>query len=161
GTVTVLAGCPPPPPPPAPITTSDYSVTRVGNASIAPGTTLVPGSQCDECTTSIALPFTYYLYGQPYTSAILGSNGTMAFTSNSNNFGNVCLPRTTFSNAIFPHWDDLDTRAIVDPGLGIYTSVSGSAPDRIFNVEWRACRYAGGVCGGDVNVEIQLYEGQG
>src|SRR5439155_9081841 len=38
-----------------------------------------------------------------------------------------------------------------------YTSVSGSAPNRIFNIEWRAT-YAG--AGGSANFEARLYEGQ-
>ena len=31
----------------------------VRGATIMPGTSLVPGSQCDECVMTIALPFTY------------------------------------------------------------------------------------------------------
>src|SRR5436189_4664502 len=38
--------------------------------------------------------------------------------------------------------------------------MSGSAPNRIFNIEWRACLYNAGVCGGDVGFEARLYEGQ-
>src|SRR5205823_954403 len=68
------------------------------------------------------------------------------------------------SYAIFAHWSDLTTDATngglqqcIDIGCGIYTSVSGSAPNRIFNVEWRTVSL-------DwlrpVNFEIRLYEGQ-
>ena len=45
--------------------------------------------------------------------------------------------------------------------LGIYTSVTGTQPNRTFNIEWRACRYGGGTsCGGNVNFEVRLYEGR-
>ena len=41
---------------------------------------------------------------------------------------------------------------------GIFTSVSGSAPNRIFNIEWRASRI--GNAAGSLNFEIRLYEDQ-
>src|SRR5204862_486733 len=43
---------------------------------------------------------------------------------------------------------------------GVFVSVSGSDPNQIFNIEWRACLYSGGGCGGDVNFEVRLYQGQ-
>jgi hypothetical protein len=60
---------------------------------------------------------------------------------------------------MMPHWDNLDMRGTISPSLGIYTSLSGSAPNRIFNIEWRACLFNGGTCGGEVNFEVRLYEG--
>lgn len=45
-------------------------------------------------------------------------------------------------------------------GCGVFTSVSGSAPNRVFNVEWRAVRYSNPTQ--PVNFEVRLYEnGQG
>src|SRR5439155_24519857 len=65
-----------------------------------------------------------------------------------------------FDYALLAHWADVRTDMTGTVPSGIYTSVSGSAPNRIFNIEWRACWYGGGSCGGDVNVEARLYEGQ-
>ena len=42
-------------------------------------------------------------------------------------------------------------------GFGIFTSVSGNAPNRIFNIEWRAQYFPGS---GSANFELRLYEGQ-
>ena len=42
-------------------------------------------------------------------------------------------------------------------GFGIFTSVSGTAPNRIFNIEWRAQYFPGS---GTANFELRLYEGQ-
>ena len=45
--------------------------------------------------------------------------------------------------AIMPHWDDLRTDqqpgCAAFPGgtCGIFTSVTGTPPNRIFNIEWR------------------------
>jgi hypothetical protein len=148
-----------PTPPPSCGSDADYIITQSTGAIIDPGTTLVPGSQCNQpCTSTITLPFPYRFYGQIFTQIIVGENGTMAFTANPNTANNTCLPRTIYENAIMPHWDDLDTRASVDPDLGIYVSTRGSPPSRIFNIEWRACRYGAGACDGRVNFEVRLFE---
>src|SRR5437763_1757722 len=72
-----------------------------------------------------------------------------------------CLPNPNFYNAILAEWSDLlMTASVCGPNCGIYTSVSGSAPNRIFNIEWRACLTQGTGCGGQVDFEVRLYEGQ-
>ena len=45
----------------------------------------------------------------------------------------------------------------MNSGFGIFTSVSGTAPNRIFNIEWRAQYFPGS---GSANFELRLYEGQ-
>src|SRR5207249_562209 len=65
---------------------------------------------------------------------------------------NSCLPFAGFNYAILPHWDDLLTNGV---GEGIFTSISGDAPNRIFNIEWRA-HYIDG--SGSINFEVRLYE---
>jgi plastocyanin len=141
--VTVIpAGTPIPTNTPAPVTPSptpctlDYSVTQQSGVQMVPGVNDI-GNHCDNCTTSVGLPFSFKLYEQTYTSAIVGSNGTIGFVSNTNPITNTCFPNPQLNYAIMPHWDDLTTNG---PGLGVFTSVSGNAPNRIFNIEWRAAR---------------------
>jgi hypothetical protein len=55
---------------------------------------------------------------------------------------------------IYPYWTDL---YLVNSGFGIFTSISGTAPNRIFNIEWRSQYYPGS---GSANFELRLYEGQ-
>jgi hypothetical protein len=43
-------------------------------------------------------------------------------------------------------------------GDGIYTSISGTAPHRIFNIEWRGCHNVDGECGDRVDFEVRLSE---
>src|SRR5207302_389332 len=156
----------------------DYSVYPSTGATIVTGTTLVAFSQCYSCAAGIALPFAYNFYGQPYTALNASSNGNLQFSSSypGNNPGskvqspkskvlspeNVCLPSSLFNDAILAHWDDLDTRTSITSTFtpGIYTLLSGTAPNRSFYIEWRACLYANGGCGGKVNFEVRLYEGQ-
>ena len=130
-----------------------YAITQIG-ASIVPGTSDI-GNHCDDCSTSVALPFSYTLYDQSFTTVNLSSNGTASFNNGAAPFTNECLPSTSFPTyTIFAYWDDLYT---LNSGYGIFTSISGTAPNRIFNIEWRNQYYPGS---GTANFELRLYEGQ-
>src|SRR3954451_10024895 len=142
GTYTV-EGCPP---------SNHYDIAQIGG-SIVPGTTDI-GNHGDDTVTTIPLPFSYSLYDQTFTSVNLSSNGNAQFTTTDTAFTNQCLPWTTHNYTIFPYWDDL---YLVNSGFGIFTSVSGTAPNRIFNIEWRAQYFPGS---GSANFELRLYEGQ-
>jgi hypothetical protein len=131
----------------------DYAITPSSGASIVAGTTDV-GNHGDDVTTNIALPFSYQFYGTTFTSANVSSNGNIQFVSNNNAFTNACLPTAAFNMAILAHWDDLRTDGV---GGGIFTSISGSAPNRIFNIEWRTIYFGTTLV---ANFEARLYEGQ-
>ena len=143
--------------------TPDYTFTP-GTGTIVPGTAEICNFHCDDCTTSILLPFTYQLYGQSFTGANLSSNGNLQFVSNSAFSTNSCMPTSFYNYPILPHWSDLRTDA--NPGCstypggncGIFTSVSGTAPNRIFNIEWRTVYYDAPTS--RANFEVRLYEGQ-
>ena len=128
-----------------------YAVSTATGSSIVPGTTDT-GNSCDDCTTAIALPFGYQLYDQTFTTANVSSNGNVQFVSNSARSANTCLPALDFDYTIFAQWGDLVTNCFE---CGIFTSVSGTAPNRIFNIEWRAMFFEGL----PVNFELRLYEG--
>ncbi|MBF6612349.1 MAG: S-layer homology domain-containing protein [Chloroflexi bacterium] len=137
-------------------TGSNYAIAT-STATIVPGTTDT-GSSCDDCDTSIALPFSYKLYGQTYTTVNASSNGRLDFPSDYEPaFSNVCLPASGFDYTIFPYWDDQRTDNFNGTGEGIFTSVSGTAPNRIFNIEWRTELYSTGT---PLNYEVRLYEDQ-
>ena len=130
-----------------------------GTATIVPGTNLVPGSQCNDCTAIVNFPFRARLYDGVFSSARVGSNGTLGYLGNVNPSTNNCLPSSAFNYAILPHWDDLDTssRTACNGPCGIYTSISGAASSRIFNIEWRATLRGGSRF---VNFEVRVYENQ-
>jgi hypothetical protein len=150
---------PTPTPTPGPC---QYTIDQIGG-SIVPGTTDI-GNHCDDCFTTIALPFTFTLYDTPYTSINLSSNGNAQFTTTDADYTNVCLPWTSHNYTIFPYWDDTRTdqfsgcSVFPDGTCGIYTSVSGTAPNRIFNIEWRTVYYDD--TSQQANFELRLYEGQ-
>jgi cell division septation protein DedD len=150
-----VQGCPP---------ADHYTISQIGG-SIVPGTTDT-GNHIDDGTTPVTLPFSYTLYDQTYTVANVDSNGTLQFVNPSSIFTNSCLPDTSGRTYIvYPYWDDLETVASLPgcasfPGAtcGIFTSISGVAPNRIFNIEWRATYFAN--TSGQANFEVRLYEGQ-
>ena len=138
-----VEGCPP---------SDHYMIAQIGG-SIVPGTTDI-GNHGDDTVVTIALPFSYTLYDQTFTSINLSSNGNAQFVTTDTTFTNQCLPWTTHNYTIFPYWDDL---YLVNSPSGIFTSISGTAPNRIFNIEWRAQYFPGS---GTANLELRLYEGQ-
>ena len=139
-----------------------YSTLGIGGEPIVPGTADI-GNHCDDCTTTVALPFPVRIYGLgPFTAVNVSSNGTAQFLSNISPSANICLPSPSHDTTIFAHWDDLRTDAqpgcSVFPGAtcGIFTSVSGVAPNRIFNIEWRAVYAA--TPASIANFEVRLFE---
>ncbi len=130
---------------------TQYPITQ-STGTIVPGVTDV-GNHGDDDVTIITLPFTVQLYGTSYTSAALSSNGNIQFTTASNSYSNTCLPASGLGVAILAHWDDLHTNR--NTSEGIFTSVTGSAPNRVLNVEWRAEYYSGGTA---ANFEVRLFE---
>ncbi|MDQ2806871.1 MAG: S-layer homology domain-containing protein [Chloroflexota bacterium] len=129
----------------------------VYNYTVSEGTpisgTLDIGNHCDDCNTLVALPFPISLYGQSFASAFVGSNGVFEFTTNDISYINSCLPAPLFDHIILPYWDDLYT---TNPNYGIFTAVTGVAPQRTFIVEWRAQRLADSL---PVNFELLFPEG--
>jgi hypothetical protein len=124
-------------------------------ATVVPGTDRVPGSVCNSCTVQVNLPFSYSFYGTPYSQVNVSNKGVLQFASNSSNGSDTCLPATEFNDAIFAYWDDHNTN--INDTMGIFTSTTGTAPNRIFNIEWRSGYIANDVCS---RFEVRLYEGE-
>ncbi len=122
-------------------------------AAIVPGNSDT-GNHCDDCTTSIALPFTVRVYDELFNTVNVESNGKLTFVAAESDFTNTCLPDAFHDTTLFVHWDDLRTDGTGD---GIFTSVSGTAPNRIFNIEWRVSYFS---FFGSANFEARLFENQ-
>jgi len=135
-----------------PACTPGYSQTTATGQALVPGTTLVTGSNCDDCVNSISLPFPFSFYGTQVSSIEASSNGNLQINTSDSEFSNSCLPFVGFDGAILPLWDDL---VLNGTGDGIFTSTSGSAPNRIFNIEWKGSYFGGG---GTADFEVRLYE---
>src|SRR5438876_11333237 len=114
---------------------ADYTFTT-GSGIIVYGITDT-GNHCDDCITAIALPFPVTFYDQTFFSVGISSNGNLQFTGvNELDFANACPPTATVIDLIAPYWQDLHDEDTAN-GQGVFTTVSGTAPNRIFNIEFR------------------------
>ena len=138
-----------------------YFATNSG-ASIVPGVTDT-GNHTDDGSTVIPLPFPYQLYGTVFTSVAVGSNGHLTFGAVSDSPSVSCLPVSGPTHVIAPYWTDQCTTSCwftTCSGCGIFTSTSGTAPHRIFNIEYRTVYADSGPAGVPLNYEVRLFEGQ-
>ena len=162
----VLAACVPEPTP-TPCPGDQYTITD-GADTIVPGDTDT-GSHCDDCDTVVTLPFSFQLYGQIFVAVNVSSNGRLDFVipNEPGGFVTACLPAPPnigpYDYTIFTLWEDMRTDFGLSgcasfPGgnCGVFTSVTGSAPNRIFNIEWRTVLFADNTA--TQNFEVRLYE---
>jgi hypothetical protein len=145
-----------------------YVIGQIGG-TIEPGTVDI-GNHCDDCDTLISLPFFYTLYdNEGLTTVQVSSNGRLDFVMNQELANvNVCLPAPPhngpYDYTIFAYWDDLRTDSFLSGcsnypgGCGIFTSVSGVSPNRIFNIEFKAVYFLNNAQ--IAHFEVRLYEGQ-
>jgi hypothetical protein len=146
-----------------------YVITQ-GTDTIVPGDTDI-GNHCDGCDTFIPLPFNFQLYGTTYNGVNVSDNGRLDFVNVNEPGGYItaCLPAPPgyftglpYDNTIFALWQDMRTDVVGDgcdsfsSGCGVFTSVTGSAPNRIFNIEWRTVLYWDQTA--PQNFEVRLYE---
>ena len=101
----------------------------------------------------VSIPSAFY--NATFTQAYVSSNGNLQFVGNEPYLGTSCpLPNNCLNAVIFAYQTDLRTD---DPNGGIFTSVTGSAPNRVFNIEWRTT-YTDRT--GTANFELRFYENQ-
>jgi len=143
-----------------------YNFTT-GSDPIVPGDTNT-GNNTDDGDTFVALPFSFQLYDQTFNGVNVNSNGRLDFVCINEPMGylSACLPapanQCPYDYTIFGLWSDYRTDVVgmgcsnFASGCGIFTSVSGSAPNRIFNIEWRVVYFADN--NQTANFEIRLYE---
>ena len=145
-TPTPTAGPPTPTPTTTPCSSSNYTFTVATGGVIVPGT-VDSGNHVDDGSTTVTLPFSYTLYDQTFTTVKVGSNGHTTFGTVNDAFNPTCIPIVTATYAIFPYETDQCTAActgVTGTTYGIFTSTSGTAPNRIFNIEYRTAYYNSG-----------------
>ena len=153
---------PTPTPTASPIPCNAYTTTT-GTGTIVAGTTDT-GNHCDDCTTAVTAPFPISFYGTTYNSVNVGSNGSLNLTGTTSPFTHGCLtlPSSSFGAAILLYQDDLETVTGLPGcstwtnGCGVFTTVSGTAPNRTFYLEWHAVHFANTATTADF--EVAFYE---
>jgi hypothetical protein len=138
--------------PPCPV----YTV-MTSTATIVPGVT-DSGNHCDDCATTVSLPFPVQLYDQTFTQAFINSNGSLEFGAATASNVIACLPDRNNTYIVYAYQTDLctaDCGGVPCPTCGVFTNVTGTAPNRDFVVEWRTILYGANV---PANFEIVLHE---
>ena len=151
----------------APSGVCSYEFTT-GADAIVPGDTDI-GNHADDVDIQVTLPFPFTLYDQTFTSVLVSSNGRLDFVvaNEPGGYMTSCLPAPPFIGpydfTIFPMWQDQRTdfgltgcASFPGGNCGVFTSVSGTAPNRIFNIEWRTVYFADNTS--TANYEARLYE---
>src|SRR5437764_10209637 len=109
-----------------------------GTATFVPGVTDL-FLDCDDCGVDVPLPFSVNLYGQSFTTVHVGSNGHATFGTPQDGFGITCPPPFGISGsteALAPFWGD--QTVFESDGHGVFTTTTGTAPNRTFYIEWRS-----------------------
>jgi len=107
----------------------------------------------------VPLPWPFYFYGISYSSAVVGTNGGIAFLPGSDvGFMNQCLPSSgTLSNPppdVFPFWDDLRPVSSHDSLFASHDTSNGN--DR-FVVSWDEIPHIqGGAAGTWASFQLHL-----
>jgi hypothetical protein len=141
-----------------------YHVVNPGVVAPISGTTQLTFDDGQDGYATVTLPFSFNFYGVTTDTMNVSTNGYITFDGL--NFArmwvNTWIPQpgppsdsTSYrypNNAIYAYWDDLS----VSPRSygAVYTEVVGSAPNRVFVVEWRGV--AG--TGAPVTFEVMLHE---
>ncbi len=149
----------------------NYAFTSSTGGTIPTGGTLVAGSQTDDAVVNITVPagFSFSVYGTAVTGGSVlraSTNGNVAIgTASSSAYTNAALPVSSpgtgtgsfpaSTPTIFCYWDDLNLPSSTSTN-GIYTSLTGTAPNRLFTIQWRGVTYTGANA---INCAVQFREG--
>ena len=156
----------PTPTPPPRASCPQYTITE-GAGTIVPGSTDT-GNHCVWCSTLITLPFPFVLYNQAFNAVNVTSSGRLAFVCDNepDGYRERCLPASPYNCGydftIFALWYEWGTLTYPEGcstwanGCGIFTSISGTAPNRVFNIEWHVIDRKDSIQTG--NFEVRLYE---
>ena len=120
---------------------------------------------CDDCGTTVTLPFAFTVYEHTYTQINVSTNGFLTFDPNS--CTGVYYPDLQWTscarNLVAGYWEDLDPRLGAPtrtPRFGdrILTQTIGAEPNRVFIVSWSVVHHYSGA-DPVVTFQIKLFEG--
>jgi hypothetical protein len=143
------------PPPASYISGFEYSSFTQGMTAISGGT---PGPTGDDAHSDVSIGFTFNYLGVDYTEVRINTNGWLSLnlsgddnTSHENaSLFNASSPTT----AIAPWWDNL----LADASAVISYLTEGTAPNRIFTVEWNNILSFNTDATARLNFQVKLYE---
>ncbi len=119
---------------------------RTGGTPIA-----FPSDDDDQAT--VTLPFPFHYFDADYTQVTVGTNGYVTFdTDGDSRFNEPILSQNPPNNMIALWWTDLITN-------NASTIVEGTAPNRVFIVQWEDAEAYFEPTGGIIKMQVLFYEG--
>lgn len=133
----------------------DYGVNILADAGVAV-TSFSGGINLNDCRwDNIPIPFTFYYYGNPYSTVNISSNGwvSMGNTSSTTTGLGFVLPNASAPNNTV-HGVTANLTLMASGTLEYYTD--GTAPNRVFVISYQSVPFTSG--GGTTTFQIHLYE---
>lgn len=146
-------------------TTSEYNMNQsTGTSAIYTGTGTAKANEL--FSPAVSLPFAFSFYGNAVTQFKASSSGYITFdvSQTTDVTSNTALPNASApKNAIFAFWDNLRLQTITQGSStfpsDIRTWTYGTAPNRVFVVQWRLTQTNDGSNATNVTYfAIRLYE---
>lgn len=111
-----------------------------------------PTALSDDGNIGVTMPFPISFQGIMVTDLTIGNNGGVILGTTGGSVG-TSGSVTTATNGLYPFWDDLDT----EEG-DVYYETVGTAPNRIFIIQYEARPHYSGVVGQSITFQIQIEE---
>ena len=135
-----------------------FSLSSGTYTEILGGTVHGTASNDDDSFNAIPLGFTFHFNGVDYTEISIQSNGFVAMGANVS-YSYYPLSTGTNNNVIAALGRDIEGN---DTTSELMSLLEGSAPDRVFTIQWKHYkRYGASYIGDDLNFQIKLYETSG
>ncbi|MBS1586177.1 MAG: T9SS type A sorting domain-containing protein [Bacteroidetes bacterium] len=116
--------------------------------------TSLPTIQQNNHDTTISLGFNFNFAGGTYSNVTVSSNGQLSFNPFvANDLDNKLLTADSIGPMLMPLWDDVSG----DSATATY-SVTGTAPNRVFKMEYSGWRWSSSAASNAISMEVSLYE---
>lgn len=132
-----------------------FTASSVAYAANSGGTNIIGSSTDEDISDLTDIGFTFIYNCQAYTNFKASSNGWLCLGNGTNNsFSNNNLASSGNGPFIAPLWDDLATSS----SGNVNYKLSGTAPNRILTVEWKAMKWNYNASGAVMSFQAKLYE---
>ena len=130
---------------------ADTECPAIGFIDIS--TTGTPTDLSDDGEIGVVLTFPFLYQGNLINDISIGNNGDIKLGT-LNGFTSFAGNMTTLADGLYPWLDDLDSET-----GNVYYETIGTAPNRVFVVEWfERCNFSGSVGAPNVTFEVQIEE---
>jgi hypothetical protein len=127
-------------------------ITQAGYDSLTTGTAV--SLTGDDSFTTVPMPIPFEFAEVPYSNINICTNGFLNFGTGSTAFSNNLSATTAPFNVVAPFWDDL----FFHPGSNVITDVQGTAPNRVFIVQFNNVGRYPSTSAWRLNFQTRFYE---